>query len=634
MGGLRPAAWVQLGPWASFFNVLMLLSKQYATRWPVRLGLLTMLVLLVLSWHFYQERSAYYDLAYHLFKYFHTNELFVQNRRFAVAVTQYPTLLSIRAGWSLEAVLRTYSVVFVLYYLLVYAVSAYWFKNEHAALLVPLLFVLIASRTFYWAQSELPQGLALLLLFYAGVSRQAPLQRSWSTVALLALVPAFIFCHPLIVFPFLFLWAYDWLLNRRQRDWLYYGVLVLGLAVYQYRQATIPPDNYEAQQMTLVPNLIQYFPHYMSLESWPAFWHLCATSFIALPVLLVISTVFFVRQQSAWGLARLLLVWAFVAGYTFVVIVSRPGYTEATYRENQFLPLGIFIAVPLVMELLPALERTFGRRGPQLAALVLALVLAGRLLSLWRIHQPYTAYNQWLKHVMHYTSRFPERRMLMHEPNVDPYRMRAGWAYWASPCETLLLSSLPSPDSAQTVLITSDLAARAGEGQQPGRYLGPFENVPSTELPGAYFRLPVLSTYRVLNTAPPVADTVALAGYVAAHGGVRLSLAAPLRRLRHGHAEAAEVRIEVPAAAQPLHSGTQGPHTTWLYARFKGEGDWPAPGSEEVNVPLEVDVYHPWTQALPINCPSTPGRYELVLGLKSKNGRDWPVQTRIPVVVE
>ena len=134
----------------------MLLPKQYATRWPMRLALLTMLVLLVFAWHFYLERSAYYDLAYHLFIYLKTKALFVQNRRFVAIVTQWPTLMAVRAGLSLDHVLRLYSVVFVAYYLAVFLLCAYWLRNEQVALVVALLYVLLASRTFYWAQSELP----------------------------------------------------------------------------------------------------------------------------------------------------------------------------------------------------------------------------------------------------------------------------------------------------------------------------------------------------------------------------------------------------------------------------------------------------------------------------------------------
>lgn len=55
----------------------MLLSKQYASRWPWRLGLLAMLGLLGLAWHFYLERSTYYYLAYHLFTFIQTKALFV-----------------------------------------------------------------------------------------------------------------------------------------------------------------------------------------------------------------------------------------------------------------------------------------------------------------------------------------------------------------------------------------------------------------------------------------------------------------------------------------------------------------------------------------------------------------------------
>ncbi|UOQ75538.1 hypothetical protein MUN84_12645 [Hymenobacter sp. 5516J-16] len=95
----------------------MLLSKQYATRWPLRLALATMLVLLLFAWHFYLERAAYYDLAYHLFIYLKDKALFVQNRRFVAIVTQLPTLLALKAGLPLDAVLRLYSVVFILYYL-------------------------------------------------------------------------------------------------------------------------------------------------------------------------------------------------------------------------------------------------------------------------------------------------------------------------------------------------------------------------------------------------------------------------------------------------------------------------------------------------------------------------------------
>ncbi|MGI4865030.1 MAG: hypothetical protein ACRYFZ_13995 [Janthinobacterium lividum] len=611
----------------------MLLSKTYATRWPARLGLLAMLVLLGLAWHFYLERVAYYDMAYHLFTYIQRPELFIQNRRFVAAATQLPAIWATRAGWSVDNLLRVYSVAFVAYYLAVYLLSAKWFKNEQVALVVPLLFVLIASRTFYWAQSEFPQALAALLLFYAGVARQTPLPWRLSTLALAALVPVIIFGHPLAIFPFLFVWAYDWLLNQRWRDWAYYALLVLGLVTYQYRTSLIPPGSYEATSNTFLPNLKQYFPHYLELSSFANFWHLCRTGFVALPLLLVVLTVYYLRQRNWLAWARLALVWGFVAGFTFLVNVSKPDYVEATYLENLYLPLGLFVAVPFALELLPALERSRGSRGPWLAAGVLGAVLLLRLGVLYRAHEPYTAYQHWLVRLMAYTKGFPERGYLMDDANADPTRLRAGWPWWASPYETMLLSTRTSPDSARAVYICNEWLRFVEANKTPGTFLSPFDVLPSYVLNANYFRLPNEHyLFRLLNTPPP-ADTAALGPYIAARRQTSLTLISFPKTLKANRWRTALVRISVPAGAQPLHSGTRTAHPTMLRSRFIEAGGWPVQ-VPAVEVPLEVDVWHPWQQDIPLNCPTKPGKYTLEITFFSKDYRDWPVSLRLPVTVD
>ncbi len=597
----------------------------------MRLALATMLVLLLFAWHFYLERAAYYDLAYHLFYYLKEKTLFVQNRRFVAIVTQLPTVLAVKAGLSLDAVLRLYSVVFILYYLAVFLLCAYWFKNEHVALVVVLLFVLLASRTFYWAQSELPQGLAALLLFYAGVSRQAPLQRRFSTLALATLVPVFIFGHPLIILPFLFIWTYDWLLNRRFQDRAYYGLLVLALAMYGLRILLTPPGSYESSHMTFGPNLKRYFPHYLSIDSFENFWHLCSRSFLALPVLLLVLSVFYIRQGTRLALLRMGLMWAAVAGYAFIINVSNPDYTEATYLENLYLPLTLFVAIPFAMELLPALERRWNSRGPALVTGLLLVLLVARLGLIWYRHTPYTAYQKWLTHLLAYTSEFPERKFIMYPDNVDPHRLRAGWPWWASASETMMVSARHSPDSVQTVRVGWDIDQLAATGAQPGILLGPFETVNTADLPANYCRFPH-TAYRVLNTLPPL-DTAALRPYIAAHQQVQLALASPLpTTLQAGRQHTVQVQVSVPANAQPLHSGTRVPHPTLLRTAFYKPHDWPS-DTNPMEVALEVDVWQPWTQTVALQTPRQPGRYTFEISLISKNYQDWPVRLRIPVEV-
>jgi len=611
----------------------MLLNKKYDTRAPVYLGLGTLLALLVFAWHFYLERTAFYDLSYHLLVYLQEKALFVQNRRFVAIVTQLPTLLAIKAGLPLAAVMRLYSVVFIIYYLAVFLCCAFWLRNEQVALVVALAFVLLAARSFYWAQSELPQSLAALLLFYAGIARQAPLQRRFSTLALATLVPVFIFGHPLMILPFLFIWAYDWLLNKRYKDWGYYALLVLALAMYKLRDALTPPGSYETMYMTFKPNLVRLFPDYFSITSFDTFWYLCSHNFLALPILLVTLTAFYLQKRTWEAGLRLALVWLSVLGYAFVINVSKPDYTEPTYLENIYLPLTLFVAIPFAMELLPALERIWQGRLSLLTTGLLALVLVVRLGVLWNQHTPYTAYQQWLTRLLAYTRQFPEHKYIMYPSNVDPYNLRAGWPWWSMASETVMTSAQHGPDSVQTVRVGWDIDELAQTGLQPGVFLTPFKTLKDSDLPNRYCHFPPNSTYRVLNTLSPL-DTASLRSYIAAHAQVRLTLVDSLPAiLRTAQDYTIPVRISVPPAAQPLHSSTRLPYPTALRTAFYQEDhEWPA-DVPPLPVALEVDVWQPWTQTLLVHTPKKPGRYIFDVSLISKGYRDWPVRVRVPVNV-
>ena len=611
----------------------MLLPKHYATRGPLRLAVAVMLVLLLFAWHFYLERAAYSDLAYHLFYYLKDKALFIQNRRFVAVATQLPTLLAIKAGWPLDIVLRLYSVVFILYYLAVLLICAYWFRNEHVALVVALLYVLLASRTFYWAQSELPQALAALLLFYGGIARQAPLQWRFSTLALAALVPVFIFGHPLTVMPFLFIWTYDWLLNRRFRDWGYYGMLVLALAMYEFRALLIPPSSYEATHMTFLPNLIFYFPNYLVLNSFTNFWRLCCKGFIALPVLLVALTIFYVRIQNGLAWLRLLLIWISVAGYAFVINISYPEYGDDTYLENLYLPLTLFVAIPFASELLPVLEAKWKEWKAIWVTGLLGLVLVARLGLIWYRHVPHTLYRDWLIHLVNYTSQFPERKYLLYANNVDPYHLRAGWPSWALACETMLVSGRYDPDSVQTIraeLDSNQLKQLEASGG-PNVLHGPFETTITSYLPPNYTRFPATS-YRALNTQPP-SDTATLGAYITAHSGVKLDLVSVLpKTLEANRQYTLQIKVSVPTEIQPLHSGIQVEHPTLLRTAFYKPHDWPT-DVLPMESPLELDIWQPWTQTVALRTPRQSGHYTFEVGLISKNYRDWPVRSRISIEV-
>ena len=603
----------------------MLLDKTYRSAAPVRLGLLALLGLLAFSWYFYRERVAYQDLAFHLFVYLRENQFFIQNRRFVAGITQAVPLLGSRAGWPIDALMRAYSVTFMVYYGAVFALCAWWLRNARVALVVALLFTLLVARTFYWAQSELPQALAVLLFCYAGVGRQAPLRRRWSTLALALLLPVVIFGHPLALLPFLFLWGYDWLLHRRFTDPLYYGLLALALATYWWRTATIPPGSYEATRLG-TGQLVE-LPHLLGLASFRDFLLLCRGNFLALPLALGALTWFYGTIRPAWGAWRLAWVWAWVAGYVALVCTSYPNGAEAGYFENLLLPLGIFVATPLALEVLPALET---RGGGRWAAGALTVLLAARLGVIYYAHRDYTAYQQWLDRVLTYTRQFPERKFFIDEQNANAHHQRA--PSWAAAYETMLLSARPGPDSARTVAVldAGQIVAALPAGQRPDAFVTPFQLLRRADLPARYLRLPN-TPYRNLNTSPP-AEPRALDAYLTALAGGRIELVAVPRALRAGRPRAVVVRL-VPPASQVLRSGLAGPHPLLLIATFYSGPDW-ALDLPEPTTPLELDVYGAWEQPMQLECPPRPGHYTLEIKLISRGYRDASLRLRLPVTVQ
>lgn len=584
--------------------------------------------LIILAAVFYRERAAYLDLGYHVVTYLLTHDFFVQNQRFGSALTQAVPLLAIRLGAPLWTVLVAYSVTFPLLAVGVFCLAAYGLRTERAALAVPLLATLLVSHLFFWAQSELQQALLWLVGWWALLSTTARVGVNGRSAVLAALVPVLVYFHPLLLIPLLFVWGYDWLLRpHRRRQWLNYLVPAGAVLLHRHRTHTLDATSYDAQRMELGA-LIERLPHLWSLPSFRHLGHLLYTELWPLLGVLGVLTVFYLRQplrSGAW--LRLGWVLGFVAGFAALVIVAYPNWGEETYLSNLLQPLALFVVVPLTAEVLPAA----GLRARR-AALGLGIFFVGRLLTIWFAREPFVAYRLWLEHLIAYTRQLPERKIVLHQANVDPWHRRA--PSWASSYESLLLSALSGPTAAQEVMVTDRPNEYAWGFAQDSLMLLCWNAVPLRELPAPYFQLPPTPT-RLLTTAPP-ADTLALRALVrGAAGQVRLRATATMPdHVAPGEEFALPVEV-VASAAHPVPSGgLDGPHPTLLSYRFWRD-DWPQVLITALTTPLEVDVVAPWTQLLQIRAPREPGDYLLELRLVSRDFADWPVsnQQRYPVRV-
>jgi hypothetical protein len=189
------------------------------------LGLCTYSVLFIFSILFYKERTVFLDIAYHLFYILKDGSLAIQNNRFGAAITQLFPLVGSKIGLSINHIAQLYSVGFILFYGMTFVFICQVIKNSKIALVFLLFSVLMTTHTFFWIQSELPQGAAFLFIFlgiFDNVLKRTtiPAYFIWIASFLLIIV---CFTHPLLLFAcfFSFLFSFFILIIQQIENWFY-----------------------------------------------------------------------------------------------------------------------------------------------------------------------------------------------------------------------------------------------------------------------------------------------------------------------------------------------------------------------------------------------------------------------------
>jgi hypothetical protein len=417
------------------------------------LGIAAYMLLGSLAAVFYLERMVFADIAFHTTTILVDKTLFIQNQRFVAACTQLFPLAAQSLNLPLKSVLITYSVGFIAYYCLIFLACTVWLRQWKMGLVMLLLSTLMVTDTFYWIQSELPQGLALLVLVFAIMLRYRTPEGfiGWQLGLLFVLWFAIAYAHPMLAFPTFFILIFFWRKSPSRtavhpKLVVASGVFVLLILVLKNK--VLGPGGYDSEAMERIVNLQKLFPNYFDLASNRDFLRWCLTDFYLLPISFITIEIFYFWQRK-WN--KFLLFNVFFFGYLLLVNVSIPDSYHRFYLENLYLPLGLFVAVPLVFDVLPR----FGENGewPRWGFAALALCLAVRLSNIGLAHRPWTARLDWERNFM---SKNPGKLII--PENLVP--MDKLLMSWGSSFEFMLLSSLDNP--AETRMITID--------EDPGRH--------------------------------------------------------------------------------------------------------------------------------------------------------------------
>lgn len=414
---------------------------------PYRLGSIYYLVLFILSLIFYKERALFGDIPFHIFYLLQEQDYAIQNQRFGAFITQTPPLLALKNGASLQTVAFIYSATFALLYMIIFGLLA-WMKNARMAMVMLLLSSLMVADTFFWIQSELPQGLSFLVLTY-GILTRVSHWRQLSILEYLLLPPLLVmlaYFHPLLFVPFTFVAVFLYLDAERyqiDRRLLVSATGLFWVSFILKNTLLKAASEYESRALQGLNNFVDLFPNYFFFPNSAAFFTQILTTTMMVSF---VGLIFWYTHTKSYR--KLLLMLAGVLSYWILVTVAQARFSFAAhYMENLYLPLSIILAVPLTYDVLPALPARIVRW-------LLASVLIIATIRIASHSTPYRQRRYWQRKVLEQTAQLPNKKLLIKAKDV-PKELLLN-TLWSSPYEFWMLSSIERPHEPPRSIIIDD----------------------------------------------------------------------------------------------------------------------------------------------------------------------------------
>lgn len=423
-------------------------------------------------------------MAFQTFVMIQTKTTTIQNYRFGAALTQLFPLIAIKTHLSLTKVLQCYSVSFYIWYAIYFLIILYLLKSEALAIILLLSLTLITSSSFYWAQTELPQGISFLvislsaILFYAQKKAVTIIQG----IFLLAMLITLVFFHPLLSIIFILSIVYfklkENISNQQFLILVFTTIFLVTLKSLFFKTGT-----YESNKMGGLNNFISLFPNYFSINSNRFFLYQLIGNYFFAATLFLVTIVFYLQRKK-----YALLLWMFASVITYIMLinVSFPNLGEGTYLQNMHLPVVVLLSLPFAFEIVPVLKIKHWLP-------VLSLVFLVRLSVIYNSHTKFTTRLNALKEIIAATHSYEGRKFWISDENIPSEYFDT----WALSYETLILSSLESPDSSRTIASESDIIPNKSLIKTGYPFINPYWDN-SEALSTNYFRLPN-SEYREIK---------------------------------------------------------------------------------------------------------------------------------------
>lgn len=448
-------------------------------------GIAVYAVLCGLALLFYKERMVMPDDANYIFELVTNGGHFaIFHHRFIALLTQLLPFIAIKLDAALSTVTWLYSLNLMLFYTGCYLTAGFVFKNYKAALALLTSYVLFTTHTFYWAVPETGQGIALLFVAFAMLSNGSVRYNAFNIGLLGVLIFVAVCAHGLIIFVVAFMLLFHWLDQPAKRRWTLTAAVCFLIAFAC--KTLFLRDEYDQHALGGLRNFIRLFPNYFDTQSLRYFVRYCMGAYWWIPIIFAVNSLHYSLNKQ-W--LKLALSTLFFLGYLTLTTIAFPEIQgNGFYNENLFLPLAVFLSIPLVYDVLPALNlKTF-------SAALLMLIAGSGLFRIWHNHQFYSARLAWQRSLVH---KYEHQKVILGQRAFSKDTLLIGWS---SPYELWLLSTIEQGQTA-SITITEDparIAATAGADKR--LFVPAFQSFSYSSLPPRYFKFQdTTSTYQIVR---------------------------------------------------------------------------------------------------------------------------------------
>jgi hypothetical protein len=442
--------------------------------------------------YYYKERMLFADASHIAFSAINEERLQIQQFRFGAFITQIVPVLGAKFGLSIKTLMLAYSAGFNFFYLSVAAILLFVFKAYRLLVLYTLYWVLVTTHSFFWTNNEVHQGIAYMFLLFSALlaAGERKLHLAFSLMLLIILGTTALFCHPLVIPPFVFLWFYliaegqHWHFERKQTIILTaVAMLIVVAKVYVSKSYSGYDSNLLSGVSRITPfDFIKVFSSPLALEIYrhiPTNYGLLVCVFVAGVAALFIRKQFFL---AFWTIACSTV-------YFILLCLTFTGFIEFN-TESELMPIVIIMAAPFALSTLVGLSQ-------RQAVLILLFIFALRLV---RFQVSAHHFVERVDHLTQIMNRMKQQRLtklvlVKNEPEIE-WRWMLEWGF---PAESMMLSALAiDKPIRQFVVMTSEEAERrVPKGDED--VIVCFDTWPSKKLNRRYFPFDTTRPYTVLS---------------------------------------------------------------------------------------------------------------------------------------